>query len=118
MKKLYTLLLIAVSTLSFGQILSEDFNYADGALLTANGWTAFSGAGTNALDVGTSNGLTYTGYSGTTGITGAVVGNAARLDNTGEDLKKTFAADVTSGTIYYSFLLRVTDATIGYQTTI
>ena len=43
MKKLYTLLLIVVSTLSFGQILSEDFNYADGALLTENGWTAFSG---------------------------------------------------------------------------
>jgi hypothetical protein len=113
MKKLYTLLLIAVSTLSFGQILSEDFNYADGALLTANGWTAFSGAGTNALDVGTSNGLTYTGYSGTTGITGAVVGNAARLDNTGEDAQKTFTA-VTSGSLYYSFLINVTDGTAGY----
>jgi hypothetical protein len=43
MKKLYTFLLIVLSTLSFGQILSEDFNYADGALLTENGWTAFSG---------------------------------------------------------------------------
>lgn len=118
MKKLYTLLLIAVSTLSFGQILSEDFNYADGALLTANGWTATSGAGTNAIDVGTSNGLTYAGYSGTTGFTGVVVGNAARLDNTGEDLTKTFAADVTTGTLYYSFLLNVTDATAGYFTNV
>lgn len=118
MKKLYTLLLIAVSTLSFGQILSEDFNYADGALLTANGWTATSAAGNQAIDVGTSNGLTYAGYSGTTGFTGVVVGNAARLDNTGEDLTKTFAADVTTGTLYYSFLLNVTDATAGYFTNV
>ena len=116
MKKLYTLLLIGLSTISFGQILSDDFNYADGASLSANGWTATSAGGTNAIDVGTSNGLTYAGYSGTTGFTGVVVGNAARLDNTGEDLKKTFAADVTTGTIYYSFLLKVTDATIGYFT--
>lgn len=118
MKKLYTLLLIAVSTLSFGQILSEDFNYADGALLTANGWTATSAAGNQAIDVGTSNGLTYAGYSGTTGFTGVVVGNAARLDNTGEDLTKTFAADVTTGTLYYSFLLNVSDATAGYFTNV
>ena len=101
-----------VGTLSFGQILSDDFNYTDGALLTANGWTANSSAGTNAIDVGTSNGLTYAGYSGTTGFTGVAVGNAARLDNTGEDVNKTFAADVTTGTLYYSFLLNVTDATV------
>ena len=115
MKKLYFLILsFLFGTLSFGQILSDDFNYTDGALLTANGWTANSSAGTNAIDVGTSNGLTYAGYSGTTGFTGVAVGNAARLDNTGEDVNKTFAADVTTGTLYYSFLLNVTDATIGY----
>ena len=102
-------------SLSFGQILSEDFNYADNALLTANGWTV-SSAGTNSMDVGASNGLTYTGYSGTTGFTGAVVGNAVKVDNTGEDLTKSFAADVTSGTLYYSFLLNVSDATAGYFT--
>lgn len=116
MKKFYTLLLIGLSTISFAQILSEDFNYADGTLLSANGWTATSAGGTNSIDVGTSNGLTYVGYSGTTGFTGVVVGNAARLDNTGEDLTKTFAADVTTGTLYYSFLLNVTDATAGYFT--
>lgn len=114
MKKLYTLLLIAVSTLSFGQLLSDDFNYTDNALLTANGWTAHSGSGSQAIDVGASNGLTYTGYSGLTGFTAAAIGNAARLDNTGEDVNKAFAAPVTSGDLYVSFLVNVTTAVDGY----
>lgn len=115
MKKLYTLSFILLASLSFGQILSDDFNYTDNALLTANGWTGFSGTGTQPIDVGTSNGLTYTGYSGLTGFTAAAVGNAARLDNTGEDLQKTFTA-ITSGTIYYSFLINVdpANAATGY----
>ncbi|MCL9768806.1 T9SS type A sorting domain-containing protein [Flavobacterium sp. HXWNR69] len=114
MKKLYTLLLIAVSTLSFGQLLSDDFNYTDNALLTANGWTAHSGSGSQAIDVGASNGLTYTGYSGLTGFTAAAIGNAARLDNNGEDVNKAFAAPVTSGDLYVSFLVNVTTAVDGY----
>lgn len=103
-----------VGTLSFGQILSDDFNYTDGALLTANGWAAHSGGGTASLDVGTSNGLTYTDYSGTTGFTGAIVGNAVRIDSNGEDVNKPFAAAVTSGDLYVSFLVNVTTAVDGY----
>ena len=99
---------------SFGQILSDDFNYTDGALLTANGWTAHNGGGTAALDVGNSNGLTYTGYSGTTGFTGAIVGNAVRIDNNGEDVNRAFTAPVTSGDLYVSFLVNVTTAVDGY----
>ena len=116
MKKLYTLLLITASTLSFGQVLSDDFNYADADLLTANGWTAHSAGGTQAIDVGASNGLTYADYSGVTGFTGAIEGNAAILDNTGEDVNKSFAADVTTGTLYYTFLLNVSSPTAGYFT--
>ncbi len=118
MKKLYTLLLLAIASVSFGQVVSEDFNYADSSILNANGWTVHSGAGTNAIDVGVSNGLTYTGYSGLTGFTAAAVGNAARLDNTGEDVNKAFLAPVTSGSLYYSFLVNVTaaEATGGYFT--
>jgi hypothetical protein len=113
MKKLYTLLFILLASLSFGQeILKDHFNYTDLSLLTANGWVVHS-TGLNSIDVGTSNGLTYSGYSGLTGIMGAAEGNAARLDNTGEDLSKTFTA-VPTGTIYYSFLVNVTNATAGY----
>ena len=114
MKKIYALLFCIITTISFGQVLSDDFNYADNALLTANGWTAFNGAGTASVDVGVSNGLVYTGYSGTTGFTASAVGNAARLDTTGEDVNKNFTTSVTSGSLYYSFLINVTDGTIGY----
>lgn len=107
MKKIYSLLLLTVSTLSFGQVLTEDFNYADNAVLTANGWSAHSGAGTNPVDVGASNGLTYAGYN-------TVANNAARLDNTGEDINKPFAAAVTSGSLYFSFLVNVTSGDAGY----
>ena len=114
MKKLYFLVLFSFFTLaSFGQVVSEDFNYADNALLTASGWVAHSGAATQPVDVGASNGLTYAGYSGTTGLTGAIVGNAARLDNTGEDINKVFTPAVTSGSLYFSFLVNVTAAEAG-----
>lgn len=114
MKKFYTLAFILLTTLSFGQVLSEDFNFADGALLTNNGWTAFSGVGTEAIDVGPSNGLTYTGYSGTTGFTAAIVGNAAKLDNTGEDASRSFATPVITGKLYYTFLVKVASGDAGY----
>lgn len=116
MKKLYTLLLLAVTSVSFGQIFSDNLNYPDNTLLTANGWTAHSGSGTNSIDVGASNGLTYAGYSGLTGQTASIEGNAARLDNTGEDVNKTFSAPITTGTLYYSFLVNVTSGDAGYFT--
>lgn len=117
MKKLYFLLFtFLISAVSIGQTFSDDFNYPDSQLLNANGWNAFSGAGTNAIDVGVSSGLTYAGYSGTTGFTAAVEGNAAILDNTGEDVNRTFAAPVTSGTLYSTFLVKVVAAATGYFT--
>lgn len=114
MKKLYTLLLLSLTTVSFGQILSDNFNYPDNALLTANGWVQTGTAVTDPIDVGASNGLTYTGYSGLTGTTAAVVGNAARLDNTGQDVNRAFTTPITSGTLYLSFLVNVTTAVDGY----
>ena len=113
MKKIYALLFCVITTISFGQVLSDDFNYADNALLTANGWTAHSGTAA-PIDVGTSNGLNYTGYSGTTGFTASAIGNAARLDNTGEDVNKAFSTPITSGDLYVSFLVNVTTAVDGY----
>lgn len=107
MKKIYTLLFLAFTSLTFAQVFNDNLNYADGALLTANGWTAHSGT-TNFIDVGASNGLTYAGYSGVSGVSGSEPGNAALLDNTGEDVNKQFATPVTSGSLYYSFLINVT----------
>ncbi|RXR24617.1 T9SS type A sorting domain-containing protein [Flavobacterium stagni] len=107
MKKIYFLSFLLTCAFANAQLLTDDFNYADNALLTANGWTAHSGTGTNSIDVGASNGLLYTGYN-------TLAGNAAQLDNTGEDVNKTFSAPVTTGSIYYSFLVKINTAVDGY----
>jgi hypothetical protein len=91
----------AVSSL----LLSENFDYTAGDLLTAHGWSAHSGAGTQSITV--TSGLSYTGYPG------SGIGGAALVDNNGEDVNKTFAAQ-TSGTIYFSALINVTTAVDGY----
>jgi hypothetical protein len=80
------------------QLLVEDFEYAAGSLLTANGWTAHSGAGTQAVDVTT--GLSFAGYKGSD------VGGAANLDNNGEDVNKVFTAQ-TSGTVYVAAIVKI-----------
>jgi hypothetical protein len=105
MKKLYTLLALISFGFSFGQVnyLVEHFNYAAAAPLTSNGWTAHSGT-TNPILV-SSAGLNFTGY------VGSGVGNAALVNNTGEDLNKPFGADISSGSVYASFLVSVTATT-------
>ena len=66
-------------------LVTEDFNYAPGTLLTATGnWAAHSGAGTNAIAV-TSSGLSYPGYLG------SGIGNAASMTTSGEDDHTTVA---------------------------
>lgn len=106
MKKFYLFLfcsLFVFGTTGFGQqLLVQDFSFS--GALTANGWTAHSGAGTNP--VSTTTGLTYAGYSG------SGVGNAALVNNLGgEDVNITFTSQNTNGqSIYYAFLVNVTDA--------
>ncbi len=103
MKKLYLFLgLLLVGKISTGQLLTEDFNYTAGQLLTNNGWTAHSGAGTNAITV-TSPGLTYTGH------TGSGVGNAVSMTTSGEDANRSFT-ETSSGSLYFSFLVNLSAA--------
>ncbi|MGV3695764.1 T9SS type A sorting domain-containing protein [Flavobacterium sp.] len=107
MKKIYSLLLLVISSVSFGQVLTDSFSYPDSSLLTDNGWALTGSSVLEPIDVGVSNGLLYAGYN-------TVASNAARLDNNGQDLNKAFAAPVTTGTLYYSFLVKVTAASDGY----
>ena len=95
----------ALSFSSYGQLLTEDFTYAAGQLLTANGWTAHSGSGTNALTV-TTPGLTYTGHPG------SGVGNAVTMTTSGEDANRTFTS-TTTGSVYMSFLISVSAVQTG-----
>jgi hypothetical protein len=105
MKKLYTLLTLIYFGFTFGQVnyLVEHFNYAAAAPLTSNGWTVHSG-NTNPILV-SATGLNFSGYIG------SGVGNAALVNNTGEDLNKPFGADLNSGSVYASFLVSVTATT-------
>lgn len=81
----------------------EDFTFSGN--LAANGWTAHSAAGTNPID--TTTGLTFTGHPG------SGVGNAANVDNTSEDVHRTFDA-VSSGAVYAGFLLNSSQLNAGY----
>ena len=108
MKKFLLILSLFLSSSVFAQslLLEENFNYADGSLLTANGWTAHSGAGTAPIKV-TSPGLTYANYIS------SGIGNAALVNNTGEDDNKAFTAQ-TGGVFYLAFMVKVDVATQGY----
>jgi len=103
MKKLYLLITLAIVTItSQAQVLfNDDFTYSGN--LTANGWTAHSGGGTNP--VATTAGLTYAG------LVGSGTGNAALVNNLGgEDINITFANQNTDGqSIYISLLVNITD---------
>lgn len=93
LKTLLTVSLAFISTTLLAQLFNEDFKYSTGASLTANGWTAHSGAGTNAIKV--VDGLAYSGLTTT--------GGAASLTTSGEDINRNFPA-VKDGNVYVSFL--------------
>ncbi len=95
-------LFFAAGLNSFGQVLVEDFNYTSGTLITANGWAAHSGAGTNAITVITP-GLAYPGHIG------SGIGNCVSMTTSGEDDNKSFSA-ITSGSVYTSLLINVSAA--------
>jgi hypothetical protein len=87
-------------------LLDENFDYPANDNITAHGWAAHSGAGVQPITV-TAPGLSFPGYldSG--------LGNAALLDNTGEDDNRTFTTQ-TSGAVYTSFMVKVTTTAAGY----
>ncbi len=92
---------------AFSQLLTENFDYPVGDSVTAHGgWMGHSGFLSNNILVG-APGLEFPNYV----VTG---GNAALVNNTGQDINKTFDS-VSTGTVYASFLLKVTAAPVtGY----
>ncbi len=84
-------------------LLEENFDYSVGSALTANGYTAHSGAGNAPVSV-TADNLTFSGYP-------SVTGNAATVNSgsgSREDVNRAFT-EQASGTVYTAFLAR-TDA--------
>lgn len=96
------------SNIGYGQtyLLTEDFNYSAGQLITSNGWTMHSGT-TLPITV-TSPGLSYSGFVGSS------IGNAITISGSGEDDNKVLSSAQTNGSIYMSFMLNIISAsTIG-----
>ncbi len=87
-------------------ILEENFSYPAGDLLTAHGWTAHNGGGTQPITVN-NGGLIFTGYPS------SGIGNAALADNNGEDDHKTFAVQ-SLGTVYMGAMVNVVNTAAGY----
>lgn len=104
MKKLYTLLLLVITSITFGQQTTpfyEGFNYtAPGILQTQSGWSA-AGSGDDLVIA--SGNLSYVGLPASTG-------NKVTFGGAGIDASKDFAS-VATNTVYYSFLLNATDFT-------
>lgn len=99
------LFLLFVSITGYGQLLVEDFSYTNGTAITANGWTAHSSGGTNAILV--TNPSTVCSYPG---YLSSGVGGEVTFTTSGEDDNKTFTQQ-TSGTLYVGFLANITSAT-------
>jgi hypothetical protein len=99
-------MLLGLTSFASAQLLIEDFNYTTGTALTANGWSAHSGAGTLPETV-TATGLTYTGYAS------SGIGLASSLDSTGQDVNKTWTGypnGTASGDLYYSLMVNLSTA--------
>ena len=93
---------IFTNSASAATLLVEDFTYPAGSLLTANGWTAHSAGGTNAIATSAPS-LTLTGYPS------SGVGNAVSLTTSGEDDNRTFTTQ-TSGSVYAAFMVNTSEA--------
>ena len=82
----------------------DNFEYPAGALLTNNGWTAFSSGGVNAVQVSPGS-LSYNGYFS------SGYGNSVQLSSAGgEDVGINFIMCI-SGSVYCAFLVKVLNVT-------
>ncbi|WP_177189891.1 hypothetical protein [Hymenobacter actinosclerus] len=86
-----------------GLLLTDDFTYPAGELLTAHGWSAHSGGGSNAIRASAAAGLSYDDYS-------PADGPAAALTATGEDVNRTFESQAPGTPVYVSVLVNVSQA--------
>lgn len=107
MKKLilFITLFFSLTAISKGQtlLLNENFDYPVGSELTNNGWNVTGSNVTPVVKV-TAASITYNDYLS------SGIGNEVTLSNSGQDVNKLFTKQ-TSGTIYFSFLAKVTSAT-------
>lgn len=105
MKKIYAITVMAFACFTLqGQnvLLVEHFDYPAGEQIRDFGWTPHSAPNTNPLLV-TDGGLSWS----QTAYLGSGIGNAVAVENSGSNENRNFSEDVTSGSVYTSFLMRV-----------
>src|ERR1035437_1565930 len=73
----FLFIFFCIPNVTYSQLLlTDNFDYPNGAALTDWGWTIKSGGTLNPILVGTNNGLTYTHYAN------SGIGNAAIMQDT------------------------------------
>ncbi len=102
---LLAMLFLALTPVSFSQILADDFAYPPGDSITNHGWAVHSGSRGPVMV--TADGLVHDGY------TGSGIGGAALLALAGEDHHRTFPTR-DSGDVFLSFLVRVDSLEEGF----
>lgn len=104
MKKIYLFISLISTSCFFGQAnyLVENFDYPAASLLSTNGWYTHSGT-TNPVAVN-NVGLSWATYIG------SGVGNAALVNNTGMDVNKPLVGNISDGSVYASFLFKLSAA--------
>src|ERR1035437_8640026 len=98
---LFLFLFLSIPNITYSQLLlTDNFDYPNGDSLGAHGWQSFTNWA-NPINVGTNNGLSYTGY------VNSGIGNAAIIKGDGEDVYRSFTAQ-SVGSVYVSFLVNMT----------
>ena len=109
MKKLYFLLILLISTASFGQtLITENFDYGAtaGDLVAQSGGIWATHSGSTAVEYATSS-LVMASYPSSN-----IGGSATILGSNSEDVNRTFSA-VSSGNIYASALVNISAVDAG-----
>ncbi|WP_298520133.1 T9SS type A sorting domain-containing protein [uncultured Kordia sp.] len=103
MKNYFLLVALLISSLSFGQVLEENFDYGmtNGDLTAASGgaWAQHSGSADPVQYVATPS-LTMTGYPS------SGIGGHASVSGTSQDVNRSFTG-ISSGTVYGSALVNL-----------
>ena len=98
-----SLFVIITGTINAQVLLNEQFNYPVGDSVTPHGWIVHSGGTANQIYC-TSGSLIYGGYA-------TSAGNKAFVNNSGQDISKTFTAQAAGTNLYVGFLMNVATAT-------
>lgn len=104
--RIFIILIFIFTPIAFSQnlLLEENFNYSVGTFLTDNGWIPFSGTGTNKIIIENGN-LEFASYPSSN------IGQSVLVDSDGEDVYLSLNSTLSSGIIYFSFLIKVINAT-------